>query len=401
MGLFRSSFHITTAELEDQAGQLTATLGILGEQRLGNTPFWGRDTHGFGPAKRMRVNLVINAPNVHLGGGFTLLTAVLEALDDSFKACVLLDERMSLPTGLSDNIVLYWTRPTVLGRLLGEWRLRRVASSDDLVLCFGNLPPLFKLPAKVLLFIQNRFQIERRSLRGFPFFSRLRIIFERFWFAWGRRNVTHFIVQTPSMQRTVLDLAGLPSAVLPFTKNPTGYKRAWDPKANPIEPDYDFAYVASGEPHKNHHNLVEAWALLAEDGVHPSLCFTLDNAKYADLCRWIEGKRKGFDLNITNRGILSSEEVQGLYKGIRALIYPSDSESLGLPLIEARCAGVPILASERDYVRDVIDPEQTFDPNSPVSIARAVKRFLGIIEDPLPLMDAKTYLSKIVDIALS
>jgi glycosyltransferase involved in cell wall biosynthesis len=203
------------------------------------------------------------------------------------------------------------------------------------------------------------------------------------------------------MQRTVRDLLGVPSAVLPFAKNPIGYKRAGNPKGGPIEPAYDFAYVASGELHKNHHNLVEAWALLAEEGVHPSLCFTLDNAKYSDLCRWIEGKRKDFELNITNRGILSSEEVQGLYMGIRALIYPSDSESLGLPLIEARCAGIPILAPERDYVRDVIDPEQTFDPNSPVSIARAVKRFLGILEDPLPLMDAKTYLSKINDIALS
>jgi glycosyltransferase involved in cell wall biosynthesis len=347
------------------------------------------------------MRLVVNAFNIHLGGGSHLLSAFLEALDGSFEAYVLLDERMKVPKGLSHKAVVYRVKPTVWARLFGEWRLRKWSGPNDVVLCFGNLPPLFKLPAKVLLYIQNRFQIERRSLRGFPLSFRMRIMLERLWFAWGKRNVTHFIVQTPSMQRTVRDLLGVPAAVLPFTKNPAGYKRVEDPKVGSIEAEYDFAYVASGEAHKNHYNLVEAWALLAGEGVRPSLCLTLDNVKYAGLCRWIEGKRKDFELNITNRGILSSEEVQGLYKGVRALIYPSDLESLGLPLIEARCAGTPILAAERDYVRDVIDPEQTFDPNSPVSIARAVKRFLEIQEHPLPLMDAKTYLSKIHEIALS
>ena len=60
-----------------------------------------------------------------------------------------------------------------------------------------------------------------------------------------------------------------------------------------------------------------------------------------------------------------------------ALIYPSLFESFGMPIIEARSFNLPVLASELDYVRDLIDPEGSFDPNSPVSIARAVKRFMG------------------------
>jgi hypothetical protein len=61
-------------------------------------------------------------------------------------------------------------------------------------------------------------------------------------------------------------------------------------------------------------------------------------------------------------------------------------------LIEARQAGLPILASELDYVRDVIDPEQTFYPGSPTSIARAVNRFIGIEEQALPLLDAQDFM---------
>ena len=143
--------------------------------------------------------------------------------------------------------------------------------------------------------------------------------------------------------------------------------------------------------------MIAAWALLAEDGIRPSLCLTLEKTRFPDLCAWVEHKKMSLNLNITNVGILPNEEIQSLYHEARALIYPSDFETLGLPMIEARCAGLPILASELDYVRDLVDPEQTFDPNSPVSIARAVKRFLGKPERPLPLTDAKTFLAKLLN----
>ena len=73
-----------------------------------------------------------------------------------------------------------------------------------------------------------------------------------------------------------------------------------------------------------------------------------------------------------------------LYASAGALVFPSLGESFGLPLIEARQAGLSILAPELDYVRDVCEPAQTFDPQSATSIARAVKRFLQLA-DPVPL----------------
>jgi hypothetical protein len=62
---------------------------------------------------------------------------------------------------------------------------------------------------------------------------------------------------------------------------------------------------------------------------------------------------------------------------------------LGLPLIEAREAKVDIIAAELDYVRDVVTPVQTFDPNSPISIARSVKRYLNIPTALVKLGDNK------------
>jgi glycosyltransferase involved in cell wall biosynthesis len=344
------------------------------------------------------MSLVIHAPNVHVGGGLVLLAAILDALDGSVPVSLLLHKRLSVPKRFPENVSVCRINPTLLSRFWCEWRLRGMVRSGDIVLCFGNLPPLFKLRGKVFLFVQNRYLIEKRGLNGFPISSRIRILLERFWFAWGRRNVNCFLVQTPSMQRSMKSFVGKACSVLPFSGDSKSYERA-KPSKPAIKAVYDFLYVASGEPHKNHQNLVEAWILLSKEGIHPKLLLTLETSRFPDLCSWIEEKKRKENLQIENRGNLSRENLQGLYCQTRALIYPSDFESLGLPLIEARCAGLSILASERDYVRDMVDPEETFDPHSPVSIARAVKRFLSIREQPLPIMDAKDYLARIIEMA--
>ena len=44
------------------------------------------------------------------------------------------------------------------------------------------------------------------------------------------------------------------------------------------------------------------------------------------------------------------------------------------------------------YVRDVLDPEQSFNPESALSIAKAVKRYLAQDEQALTLLDAADFI---------
>jgi glycosyltransferase involved in cell wall biosynthesis len=151
--------------------------------------------------------------------------------------------------------------------------------------------------------------------------------------------------------------------------------------------------VASGEAHKNHLALLEAWELLAESGLRPSLALTLDPRVDTELCGRIRRSANRQRLAISICGPLSAASIQRLYGCSQALIYPSLKESLGLPLVEAARAGLPIIASERDYVRDVVVPVQTFDPSSPRSIARAVRRFLEKADPVIELGTAGAFLS--------
>lgn len=343
--------------------------------------------------------LIVHATNVHQGGGRSLLAAMLEALPDRVNVTLSLDSRMPLSRGLSERVTVRRAKPSILARFKAEWWLAKHVAEDDVVLCFGNLPPLFRLRGHVVVFVQNRYLVDAIKLAHFPLKTRFRLMVERLWLASRLANGDEYIVQTPSMCHLLEAKmkSRMSMRVIPFMKDVAGYCRQVHHSGVEAGKDMDFLYVASGEPHKNHHRLLEAWCLLAEQNLFPSLTLTLDEADFPDLCRWIDKKCACCRLNVRRVGKKSHAEVLRLYSETDALIFPSDFESFGLPLIEARQAGLPILAPELDYVRDLIDPEQTFDPNSSRSIARAVKRFLGAEECPLPLRDAAAFLDSILE----
>jgi glycosyltransferase involved in cell wall biosynthesis len=341
--------------------------------------------------------IFIHANNVHQGGGRSLLLALLKAVSGKLDWAATLDARLKLPTGSLGEGQIKWVTRSVVGRLNSEWWLMRNVQVDDVLLCFGNLPPLFRSRGRVMVFVQNRYLIEPLSLEGHSISVKLRICIERWWLLKRILNVDLFIVQTPTMKSLLQSriAPGRSVAVLPFVGTKEGYSRAGGISTQP-EVRYDFLYVASGEPHKNHRNLIEAWCLLAAAGLFPSLCLTIDESASLDLCQWLRRKTSQFGLKVENLGSIPHEKVQMLYRQTRAFVFASTFESLGLPLIEARQAGLPVLAPELDYVRDVLDPQEVFDPASPVSIARAVNRFMGTNEEPLPLLDASGFVDAIL-----
>lgn len=209
------------------------------------------------------------------------------------------------------------------------------------------------------------------------------------------KNVDRYIVQTNSMKNAAHRCFGnkILVSILPFSA-PTP---KWiSEQALQPERKYDFAYPANGEAHKNHNNLLEAWRLLSEAGLKPSLALTVSTKDFPFLSSHIKKYREDYELKIVNLERISTVEMRALYKSSSALIFPSNTESFGLPLIEAKQFGIPILAPELDYVRDVVEPLETFDPNSPISIARAVRRFLNQPEPTGKIYTAEEFLAEVI-----
>lgn len=340
--------------------------------------------------------IFVHAVSVHQGGGRNLLEALLHSLDEETQFILTLDERMDVTLVSPSNVEIRRVKPSIFHRVLAELWLWHRAAHDDRVLCFGSLPPLFRLKAFTLVFVQNRYLVDDVSLAGFPVWVQFRITIERLWFRFALLHANKYLVQTPSMESLLESKLNrkISVAVVPFASGVEPQERRNVDSENNVEGG--FFYVASGEPHKNHRRLLDAWSILAKEGIYPQLFLTLDGDAFPDLLNWILQKSAERGLLVRNLGCLSHDQVLQGYRCARALIYPSTFESLGLPLIEARRAGLPILASELDYVRDLLDPDQTFDPDSAVSISRAVKRFLGVLCPVLPIRDADEFMAHVL-----
>jgi len=339
--------------------------------------------------------MLLFAPSIHCGGGLTLLRHLLDELPND--SVLVVDQRLPIRDEELSRFKLYRVKPTLWHRLAAEWLLKRLAEHETRVFCFGNQPPLFKLKAKVTVFIQNRHLIEPRLMDGLPLKLRLRLLTERFWLKYFCCNADQLVVQTPSMRTLASPYASKPVIVAPFVNYVTGVQSDHDSVGVEVSM-YDFIYVASGDPHKNHRNLIDAWVELSHQGFYPSLCLTVEPSKYPEVSAYFEERKKEYGLKIDNLGNLTRGQVIQLYGQAKALIFPSVLESFGLPLIEASSAGLQVLASELDYVRDLLDPIESFDPHSPLSIARAVNRFMRHDEKKVFVLNADAFMRKVFDV---
>jgi glycosyltransferase involved in cell wall biosynthesis len=83
------------------------------------------------------------------------------------------------------------------------------------------------------------------------------------------------------------------------------------------------------------------------------------------------------DRHVHFTGYLADPELVELMNRASALVFPSLWEGFGLPAVEAMACGLPVLASNRSSLPEVIgDAGLFFDPESPLAIADCLCQFL-------------------------
>jgi hypothetical protein len=349
--------------------------------------------------------LIIFAPNVGTGGGLVLLRELLDVGKSGINIVAIIGSRGQAQIDASKaKAQVFWAEHNLCGRWRAERLLRRLAGPDDIVLCFHNLPPLLRNQAQIVCYVHNVFVIDDIPVGRRFSWIRFRIGLERTIATLFKRRITRYAVQTALMRDRLAEWFGdrpPPIDVLPFAppaKNSFGLRTCAEDNEIKISAEnkkWDFFYPSDGSHHKNHLRLFSSWRLLANSGNFPSLAVTLDPCQDVALLREIKESVKNSAARIVNLGRLNSSEVAEQYRNSKALIFPSVVESFGLPLVEAANLKLPILAPELDYVREVCEPSQTFDPYSSRSIAMAVLRHQGVSFDRQPPTSASEFLGSI------
>ena len=138
-------------------------------------------------------------------------------------------------------------------------------------------------------------------------------------------------------------------------------------------------YVGGISPHKNLDGLLRAMSdipqpwHLALVGEYEKDSFYGCQAELAQLTRDL-----GLAEHVTFTGFVPDEDLAVLYNDATLLVLPSFSEGFGLPVIEAMASGLPVAASDRNSLPEVLGPAGLlFDPLKVDEIRHAVGRLLA------------------------
>ena len=285
----------------------------------------------------MRNNFYLYAPQVHQGGGKILLEALLKDPLENMSCHVIVDERLSFSSSTFQGWGVKTIKSSLVSRFACEKWLSSTVKENDTVLFYSNLPPLFKIKGKKVVFLQNRYLIDHQTLKGFSYRTRVRLVIQRLWFRIFIGRVSEVIVQTDSMARVFRERISklIALRVVPLMNMTSEHARSVHFESNGNKVVSDFLYVATGEPHKNHKRLIEAWGLLALQSIKPTLHITIDVDVWPELGVLVNDAREKYEIIVVNHGMLPYDKVLALYGEVDALIYPSLFESFGVPLIEA------------------------------------------------------------------
>lgn len=135
-------------------------------------------------------------------------------------------------------------------------------------------------------------------------------------------------------------------------------------------------YPAATWEHKNHLNLIRAFAMLKEEGMVIQLVCTGSKTEFHSTIDK-EIKNIGLDSQINFLGIIPEEDLIGLYKSSSLVVIPTKYEAGSGPLYEAMRYSVPVICSNVTSLPDTIaNQEFIFDPEDIAEIAAKIKKML-------------------------
>ena len=188
------------------------------------------------------------------------------------------------------------------------------------------------------------------------------------------RRADAVIVNSDHTRREVIERLGVDGDRITVCTpgNPGWPRRAEPEQAGPI------LFVGTVEPRKNLRRLLEAYAGLLERraGIPDLVLAGALPVSRSDLFTGGTSLGRAVD-RIRLTGYVSDDERQRLYREASMLVLPSLDEGFGIPALEAMTIGVPVIASNRGALPDVVAGAGILvDPEDTAALATAIERVL-------------------------
>ncbi len=289
------------------------------------------------------------------GGAATVLESFYEEFSkDTKNRYVFVLGRYELQRTENIRVLRYpWVKKSPLHRLYFEWvkapriikkyRIDRVLSLQNIGLPRAGVPQdLFEHNA--LPFTEYRFSYreDRRLWLTQQLLGRM--------MKHSIRRARKVLVQTDWMKQAIVSQCGIPEERVekrfPAVEMLPTAKWQMD-RACPV-----FLYPANASYYRNHRTLLRACELLREQGfTNYRMLWTVTGEENDKIraCRQA-AVEQGLPIECIDR--VTRRELFDLY-AVSVLVFPSYVETVGLPLLEARSVGAPLLVSDCAYARNI------------------------------------------------
>lgn len=306
---------------------------------------------------------IIFAAGIHSGGGLFIFN-YLKSKIISKEDIVYIDERLRDIKSLG-KLRLIYVKKNIFSKIYYEFKaIRSKVRNNNEIIFLNGLPPFLRTSKKVTVYFQNanilKYENNIYHLFSFDFFRSIKFLL-------FRRNVNKWIVFSKYSKKILSKYINRKKIYL----EKINIKLENNEKNKKV---YDFIYPASGEEHKNHKKLIEAFIELSKKKCFPKLLITLNNKEYKRLN--ILYYKKKYKLKIFNKPNKNRKVFLKNYSKSRALIYPTTSETLGLPLLEAKKMGMDILASNEEFAKNYTTKKYIFNPYKTESIVKVILNYL-------------------------
>lgn len=151
----------------------------------------------------------------------------------------------------------------------------------------------------------------------------------------------------------------------------------WTPRQSQPETGY-ILFLGTLEPRKNVGILLDAYRVLtSRSGRVPDLVLAGSSTPAA--APWLEALRHApFAGRARYLGYVPDAQRRSLYEGAAVLVVPSFEEGFGLPVLEAMAAGVPVVASNRGSLPEVLgEAGILIEPDDAEAVADAIRNVTG------------------------
>ncbi|AMV31840.1 Glycosyl transferases group 1 [Pirellula sp. SH-Sr6A] len=245
----------------------------------------------------------------------------------------------------------------------------------DSILSFGNIPLRKRFPnCRHLTFFHNAYLLPGLAPKAIPLRVRLRILAIQLSIKFLKVNTDTWIVQTNFVKGRLakwLRLEDGKVVVAPFFRPPQ-----FSIDAQNINHKLDLFYPSNFSYHKNHCNLIRAISWCQDHNQRFTLGLTLGEVADPSFQSALNSAiSNGADIRLL--GTISHDQVFSVMRESKAVVFPSVLETLGLGLVEAATLKKPVVASNTNWIDEIVSTDYKFDPSSPESIGRTIIRCLS------------------------